>query len=137
VALNGDYHFRVGRELKDLKIPDAGTVVRHLLKAGARYDLSLAAALGDGGHIKLWHTATTSEPALDTIVHGGVVHSLAFSSDGLRLVTSDSDKILRVWDVGTHLPLTDWIPSPEPIWDLNKYFRLFAFLLPVVLITTA
>lgn len=39
----------------------------------------------------------------------------ASSPDGLRVVTSGNDQRVRVWDAGTHLPLTEWLRSDVPV----------------------
>ena len=59
VALNGDYAYRVWRELRDVKVPDAVTVVRRLLDCGADYDLSIACGLGDFARVE---TLLRSDP---------------------------------------------------------------------------
>ena len=47
LLFNGDYEFRVRRELKGIPLPDTATVLEGLLGAGATFDLSTACASGD------------------------------------------------------------------------------------------
>jgi WD40 repeat protein len=58
-------------------------------------------ASGDwDGKVRLWD-ATTGEPC-GSLPHPGVAHTLAFHTDGRRLVTGGyGDDRLRVWDVAT------------------------------------
>jgi WD40 repeat protein len=45
--------------------------------------------------------------------------SIAFSPDGIRLVTGSVDKTFRIWEVQSGLPLTPFIEYEEPIQDLS------------------
>lgn len=64
----------------------------------------VATALNEGGHINLWYAAT-GEAVTDPIVHGGVVYSLAFSSNGSRLLSGGNTRATMVWDVATGAPI--------------------------------
>jgi hypothetical protein len=54
--------------------------------------------------------------------HEGQIYALAFTADGSRLVTADSEKSLRVWDVATRasvrsyaLPANAWAVASAPM----------------------
>ena len=48
----------------------------------------------------------------------------------------NSSSDVRRINLPTLVTRAEFNSPPEPIWDVNKYFRLFAFLLPVVLLST-
>ena len=52
VLFNGDYEYRVWRELKGVEHADDGAVLQALADAGARADLSVACATGDLGRVR-------------------------------------------------------------------------------------
>ena len=79
--------------------PPAGAAQSEAAQSGAMSpDGSRRATGGEaGGGVKLWSTATGEE--VHTLRgHTGVVTSLAFSPDGVRLVTADSQGFMRIWE---------------------------------------
>ena len=53
-----------------------------------------------GGTIDLWD-ATTGARRLPPIVHGGVIHALAFSADGFRILSGGNTRAAMVWDASS------------------------------------
>jgi len=52
------------------------------------------------GEIRLWN-AVTGQQIRTFTGHGGLVRSVSFSPDGLRIVASGYDRIVKIWDVAT------------------------------------
>lgn len=67
ILFNGDYEYRVWRELKGVEHADDGAVLQALADAGAQADLSVACATGDLGRVRaLLAEAPTMARSLDT-----------------------------------------------------------------------
>lgn len=79
-------------------------------------DSSLAATASDDT-VRIWRRADRKILAL--LPHKAAVNCVRFSHDGRRLVTSASDESIRVWDVTTGLPLTDFIATGIPVNDVS------------------
>lgn len=88
-----------------VEIETGGTRVQAIAFSPKQNVVATGAILAEG-NIRLWN-ATTGKPLAeeDTVAgfkgHTGVVHSLCFSQDGKRLLSSSVDGSARVWDVGT------------------------------------
>jgi WD40 repeat protein/serine/threonine protein kinase len=61
----------------------------------------LMVATGDrGGHVKIWNALTGK--LLKTLDgHHGFVYSVCFTGDNRKLITADSNQVMRIWDVRT------------------------------------
>ena len=59
---------------------------------------NILATAGNDHHITLWDLKTYTQT--QTLKgHHGVIHSLAFSSDGHTLISGSWDKTIRIWDI--------------------------------------
>ncbi len=81
----------------------------------ARIDISpdgkLLAAGSENGQLRIIELATGFDYATLT-GHNGNIYAVAFSVDGKFLFTADSDKILKVWQVGTKTEIRSFtLPS--------------------------
>jgi WD40 repeat protein len=65
---------------------------------GAPSGLLLATAHGKA--IRLWDTGTGRE-LRQLAGHEGAVHAVAFTADGMTLLSGGEDRVIRVWDVAT------------------------------------
>ena len=63
-----------------------------------------------------------------------LMRDIAAQSGGRSFRLDELDKLAEA--LPTLVTRAEFNSPPEPIWDVNKYFRLFAFLLPVVLLST-
>ena len=72
----------------------AGRKLRSIARTGG----SRLAAGTEEGPILLWASGLEREP-VELSGHGSAVTSLAFSSDGARLVSGSVDRSVRLWDV--------------------------------------
>jgi WD40 repeat protein len=62
----------------------------------------LAGSFHDWPVVLIWDFIDPRKPTrIDTARHSGQVAQIAFSADGGTLVTSDTDKFIKVWDVAT------------------------------------
>jgi len=58
----------------------------------------------NGNEVRMWDAATAM-PIRRTLVHQGVVNSVAYSPDSKTILTGSSDKTARQWDAATGLPI--------------------------------
>lgn len=68
-----------------------------------------------GNSARIWDAQTLIPTRAELLHHDAAVSSADFSQDRLRVATSAANRTVRVWDVATGQPLTDWIHSPEPV----------------------
>ncbi len=62
-----------------------------------------------------------------------MMREIAAQSGGRSFRLDELDKLVDA--LPTLVTRAEFNSPPEPIWDLNKYFRFFAFLLPVLLLS--
>ncbi|KAJ7711411.1 WD40 repeat-like protein [Mycena olivaceomarginata] len=87
------------------------TAAENLILPPHLYISALAGASRDSDLIERWHTRFPRIPTIVSILrsgrllsrlqHDGSVHSVAFSSDGLRAISGSDDRAIRIWDVST------------------------------------
>ena len=77
VLFNGDYEYRVWRELKGVDHADEATVLRALAEAGARSDLSVACATGD---LKLARALVADAPGAARRLDSGRRNPLGYAA---------------------------------------------------------
>lgn len=72
----------------------------------------------------LWDAATGTElPTMpkepETVVHTGVISSMAFSPDGARLATGSLDHSIRVWDVASRKVIRSFQGHLGEVWSVS------------------
>ena len=82
LLFNGDYEFRVWRELKDVAHADQATTLRALLEVGATADLSVASASGDMARVE---TLLAKGPGMARRLDSGRRSALMYAARGGHL----------------------------------------------------
>jgi eukaryotic-like serine/threonine-protein kinase len=67
---------------------------------------------------RVWSLATLREVG-PPLRHADRVGRVRFSPEGKRLATLSADNRVRVWDLGTGAPLTDWLAGEGPLVDIQ------------------
>jgi eukaryotic-like serine/threonine-protein kinase len=81
-------------------IPGVGNLRAVAISPDGRY---VVGSFQDWPILIFWDFSTAKPTRVDTIRHRGQVMRLVFSADGRTLVSSDSDKFIKIWDVETKL----------------------------------
>ena len=84
-------------------------VVSVAISPDGRYVLTVS-----GIHVRLWDSATGKEIRRFE-GHTRRVHTVAFSSDGNRVLSGSSDKTARLWEVATGKELQRFDHGPDPV----------------------
>ncbi|KIJ07918.1 hypothetical protein PAXINDRAFT_89633 [Paxillus involutus ATCC 200175] len=61
----------------------------------------------DDNTVRVWNVENGEQEGM-SMKHGTYVQGLAVASDGKRILSGDDNKVLRVWDAGTHQPIAEW-----------------------------
>ncbi|MET8826975.1 protein kinase [Streptomyces sp. NPDC004610] len=100
------FDLATGRVLRS--IPDAGTVTALTLTTDGRF-----AVTGDSGHrVRLWDLDTGRTPRTLT-GHRALVHRVALSDDGHRLLTADPTGLVRCWELSWDFDLPTTVEGPR------------------------
>lgn len=84
-------------------------------------DRQLLAGVVENSGISLWDIATESEAAF-LPGDGSGINSIMFSPDGEMLASGGNDRIVRVWDLSTHVNITPSIvesPAIGEVFEIN------------------
>ncbi len=92
----GSIHFWSLRPLRHLREVACATAP---LCAAFSPDDKLLAVGDSGGTVTLYEPADVSKPVATLAGHTGDVNAVAFTPDGVRLVSASADKTARVWDL--------------------------------------
>jgi WD40 repeat protein len=85
----------------------------------------LASGIGNG-NIALWNMTTEEIIGQPLTGHSERVISLAFSSDGKTLISGSIDNSIILWNVKTHLPISQRIKGTKGIIAFNPNGKLVA-----------
>lgn len=76
---------------------------------------------------KLWDVSSGRE-LLTLKWHLDDVHSVAFSSDGTRIVTSSDDQTVKIWDAATPEEIAVWQQQDEHAAAVARTWRMDSFI---------
>lgn len=85
---------------------------KRMVSAGGEYGVPQARR---GCNLKVWDS-TTGECLLTLNEHDAMVNTVAFHSDGCRLVSGSSDKTIRIWDLATGTCLRTINGHASDVW---------------------
>jgi WD40 repeat protein len=119
LTTSSDGTFRVWQVADGHEVLRGGDGSVRLFRGAWSDDGSLVATAGEDGMARVWHAATGAPHA--ALPHPHRVNAVAFTGDGMHLVTASGDAVLRDWDIESRTVVARRRGHASGIWSLAAH----------------